>query len=84
MPLQGERQNYLWRPNDNSSTTRLRYDLEAEHWYKSLKEAEKKDKSVSLGEMLEIIGYFIDLVFSLEILITYVIIYVIKWLRSNK
>ena len=30
MPTQGERQNYLWRPNDNSSTTITRYEQEAE------------------------------------------------------
>ena len=35
MPTQGERQQFLWRPNDNSSTTRARYDLEAEHWVKA-------------------------------------------------
>jgi hypothetical protein len=36
MSTQGERQNYNWRPNDNSSPTRLRYDLEMNHWLKSL------------------------------------------------
>ena len=40
MSTQRERQNYAWRPNDNSSTTRLRYDLEMNHWLKSFKSAE--------------------------------------------
>jgi len=29
--------NFQWRPNDNSVTTNLRYDLEVNHWLKSLK-----------------------------------------------
>ena len=29
--------NFQWRPNDNSVTTNLRYDLEMNHWLKSLK-----------------------------------------------
>ncbi len=33
------KQKYLWRENDFSSKTNLRYDLEAEHWVKAFKGA---------------------------------------------
>ncbi len=80
---QGERQNYQWRPNDNSSTTRLRYDLEAEHWYKSFKSAERKHKPSSIGSDLGVIGIFFQLVFSLLILLMLGLIQLVKRLKSK-
>ncbi|GAA4801820.1 DNA translocase FtsK [Litoribaculum gwangyangense] len=65
MPTQGQRQNYLWRPNDNSATTRLRYDLEAEHWVRSVKSAEIKYKPSNLAADLAAIGLFVGLVCNL-------------------
>ena len=82
MPTQGERQDYLWRPNDNSVTTRTRYDLEAEHWYRSFKAAERKHKPSSIRSDLSVIGLFIQLTFSLLTLIIIALIDFIKWLRS--
>jgi hypothetical protein len=83
MPTQGERQNYQWRPNDNSSTTRLRYDLEAEHWLKSFKAAERKHKpSVPIGTDFGVIGMVLQLVFSLLMLVVLSLIQGVKWLRS--
>lgn len=82
MPTQREIQNYLWRPNDNSSTTRIRYDLEAEHWYKSFKSAERKHKPSSINKDLGVIGLFISLVFSLLTLVVLGLIQLVKWVRS--
>jgi len=82
MPTQGERQDYLWRPNDNSVTTRTRYDLEAEHWYRSFKAAERKHKPSSFRSDLSVIGLFIQLTFTLLTLIVVALIEFIKWLRS--
>ena len=80
---QGEREsNYIWRPNDNSSTTRLRYDLEAEHWYKSFKSAELKHKSSSFKSDLGVISILLNLVFSLLTLVVLMIIEFIKWARK--
>jgi len=44
MPTQSDRQNYQWRPNDNSVQTNLRYDLEAEHWTRAFKSAQMKQR----------------------------------------
>jgi hypothetical protein len=82
MPTQGERQNYKWRPNDNSSTTRLRYDLEAEHWYKSFKSAELKHKPTSISASFGVIGLFIQLTFTLLTLLVLGLIQLVKWVRS--
>ncbi|NNL15910.1 MAG: hypothetical protein HKO81_04630 [Flavobacteriaceae bacterium] len=81
---QGERErNYIWRPNDSSSTTRLRYDLEAEHWYRSFKNAERKYKPTSISQDLGVIGLFISLISSLIVLIILSLVQFIKWLRSQ-
>ncbi|MEM0519597.1 hypothetical protein [Aequorivita flava] len=77
---QGERQNYKWRPNDNSSTTRLRYDLEAEHWYKSFKNAELKHKPSSIGGELGVIVILLQLLFSLFVLVVLGLIKFLNWL----
>ncbi|WP_242094323.1 hypothetical protein [Aestuariivivens sediminicola] len=82
MPTQGERQDFLWRPNDNSSTTRLRYDLEAEHWYRSFKSAEMKHQSVSFNQSISVITLLMNLVLSFMILIVLLLIDVFKWVRS--
>lgn len=82
MATQEQRQNYVWRPNDNSTTTRTRYDLEGEHWYRSFKSAELKHKPSSIKSDLGVIGLFISLAFSLLTLVVLLIIDFIKWLRS--
>lgn len=84
MDTQGERQNFSWRPNDNSSTTITRYELEAEHWHKAFKSAQMKDKKVSIGETFGVIGLFISLVFSLLTLVVLSVITFIKWLKAQK
>ena len=82
MDTQEQRQNYNWRPNDESVTTRTRYDLEADHWYRSFKSAELRHKPSSIKSDLGVIGLFISLVFSLLTLIVVLLIDFIKWVRS--
>ncbi|WP_431107215.1 hypothetical protein [Winogradskyella poriferorum] len=83
MPTQGERQNYLWRPNDNSDTTRLRYDLEAEHWVRSVRSAEAKYEKTSFRDTLSALGLVLNLVLSLSALILILITDIVKYLRRN-
>ena len=79
---QGERQNYNWRPNDNSVTTRTRYDLEAEHWYRSFKAAERKHKPSSIKSDFGVIGLFVSLAFSLLTLVVLMLIDFFKWIKK--
>jgi hypothetical protein len=81
MPTQGERQNYQWRPNDNSSTTRLRYDLEAEHWLTSLKSASSRRSSGSGGSgSFAFLFTFFGLVFNLLNIIVLALTMLFKWM----
>ena len=82
MASQGERQEFLHRPNDESVTTRLRYDLEVDHFYRSFKSAEIKHKKASISETLGVIGLVISLVGSLIILVLLGLKELINWLRS--
>ncbi|MGV6831290.1 MAG: hypothetical protein ACWA5P_07000 [bacterium] len=83
MATQGQRQDFLWRPNDNSVTTRTRYDLEAEHWYRSFKAAERKHRPRNIKEDLGVIGLIFQLVFSLIALIVLSIVELVKWLNNR-
>lgn len=82
MPTQGERQQYLWRPNDESATTRARYDAEADHWYRSFKSAERKHAPVSIGETFGAIGLILGLILNLILLFLLSIISLIKYLKK--
>ncbi|WP_420378772.1 DNA translocase FtsK [Gilvibacter sp.] len=79
MPTAGERQNFLWRPNDNSSTTLARYDLEAEHWVRAFKNAHSKHRPRNYSADLAVVGLFINLFFSLLTVLVIVITDVLKF-----
>jgi len=79
MPTQGERQNYLWRPNDNSVTTRMRYDLEAEHWTRAFKSSSNKGAS-NFGADLAVIGLVISLAINLCVMVVLLLTELVKFL----
>lgn len=64
------RNNYQWRPNDNSSQTKIRYKLEAEHWLNAFHSA-TVTTSGGLTELFGIIG----IVASIFINLIYFIVY---------
>jgi hypothetical protein len=71
MPTQGERQDFLWRPNDNSSTTLARYDQEAEHWTRAFKNAASKNKPTDYSGIFGVVGLVLNLFCNLIWLIVY-------------
>ena len=79
MRTQGERQNFNWRPNDYSSTTRLRYDLEVDHWLTSIKSATTKT-STSLSETFGFLGLLLGLVINLGIIIVLSLTHLFGWI----
>lgn len=79
---QGERQGFKWRPNDYSSTTLTRYDLEAEHWTKAFKNASNKHTAGDLDTSLRSIMDVVNLILSILSFILISLIYLVKWLRS--
>lgn len=60
---------YKWRPNDNSSTTNLRYSLEAEKWVKAVSDAQYKMRPRSISKDLAFIGLLFELVVSVVLII---------------
>ena len=83
MPTQGERQNYLWRPNDNSSTTLARYDLEAEHWMRAFNNAATKHRPRNYSADFAVISLFISLTVSLLTLVILLFTEVIKFIYKR-
>ena len=77
-----DRQEYKWRPNDNSSSTRLKYDLEAEHIVQAYKSAYRKQQSVSIGQSVSVIGIVISLIASLVVLVVMGLVGFVRWVRS--
>jgi hypothetical protein len=70
MATQRERQEFLWRPNDNSSTTNLRYDLEASKWMSAIKSNEIKANSYRTpAQVFGFIGLIIGFIFGVLYLI---------------
>ncbi len=82
MATQEQRQNFNWRPNDESVTTRTRYDLEVDHWYRSFKSAELRHKPSSIKSDLGVIGLLVSLAFSLVTLVVALLIDFVRWVRS--
>ena len=80
--METQNDNYQWRPNDNSSSTRLKYDLEAEHMVRAYKSAYRNQQTVSIGESISIVGMVLTLVASLVILVVLGIVDFIKWIWS--
>jgi len=83
MKSQGDRQEYLWKPNDYSSTTRLRYDMEVDHYMRSLRNYEISNKKASNSADLGAIGAVFSLVFSLILLVITSIIELVKLIKTN-
>lgn len=75
MPMPG---NFNWRPNDNSSLTNLRYDLEARKWVNSFRKAQGNLHRGNFVRDLGGIGYFIGLPLCLLFLILLLPIQLIK------
>ena len=78
------RDNYQWRPNDNSSTTRLRYDLEAKHWTRAFKSASVKHHPANYGKDLIFIGVFLSIFINFISLLLLVVIEFIQWMRGKR
>lgn len=73
------RDNYQWRPNDNSPTTNLRYELEAQHWMKAFKSASITSGAGSGGSAFMVIGLVISMLASIVWFIILGFVEIINW-----
>lgn len=67
MPMSNN--GFKWRPNDNSSTTNLRYTLEAEKWVNAVSAAQRKAQPRSFNKDLAVIAMIIQFILSICLLI---------------
>lgn len=76
------RNNFLWRPNDNSPTTKTRYQLEANHWLEAFTASASKGASnvSNYSADLNAIGLFISVFFMFITLVLYGLIEVVKFI----
>jgi len=66
---------YIWRPNDNSAKTNIRYSIEADKWVKAFEGAKMDNKKTGLGEVTGFIGLIFQLITTL---LTGLILIIIK------
>ena len=71
--------NFLWRPNDNSVTTNLRYDLEMNHWLKSFKSS-TVSSTFKFSSSFVVIGLIFSLAINLIFFILICLSDFIVWL----
>jgi len=72
-----DRDKYLWKPNDNSIKTKIRYDLEAAHWLDSVKNA--TPNTTSFSDAWGFVGLVLSMAFNILLLIFFILIDLIKW-----
>lgn len=72
-----------FKPNDYSSTNRLRYDLEVEHYMRSIRSSEISNSTVSFGEATGTIGAILTLLISLIVLVITSVIELVKWIKTR-
>ena len=77
------RDNFQWRPNDNSSKTNLRYQLEAEKWTRAFNAASAK-RPVSSGNSFAVIGMVISLIYYLILFILICLADFVKWVLVKR
>lgn len=83
MPSQAEREaQFIWRPNDNSSTTLTRYSQEARHWVRAVNDAQKEANRKPFQESMTVISLMLSLVFNLIWLVVLVLVKFFKWISK--
>ena len=76
------RDNFQWRPNDNSVTTNLRYSLEAQKWTDAFQSASAKS-TASFSKDLQVIGLILSLITNLIFFILICITDSVKWILEK-
>lgn len=80
--MSNKRDNFQWRPNDNSSVTRIRYDLEVNQWLKSIGKSSVNSKS-NMGHDFAFIGLIFSTMFFLILFIITCLSDFISWIISG-
>ena len=76
------KEKFIWRENDNSSSTLLKYQLEAEHWTRAFKGASPQ-RTTSLTDALGLVGMLFSLVFNIIFLMIVCCVDLVKFCRKR-
>lgn len=80
-----DRNQFLWRPNDNSVTTKMRYGLEAKHWTEAFRSASAKPRiGQSTGDMFMVFGILFSIFFWITGMIAQLLIGIIAFIFYRK
>ena len=79
MPMPND--NFNWRPNDRSSLTTHRYDIEAEKWVDSVHKAESNRVNFSAGRVTSDLGAVGTLISLPLILLLMIVLGVFRFIR---
>jgi len=77
------RDNFQWRPNDNSVTTNLRYSLEAQKWTDAFQSASAKS-TASFSKDLQAIGLILSFGVNIIFFILICITDSVKWFLEKR
>lgn len=72
------KENLPFRPVDNSSSTRLQYQLEAEHWRRAYRSNSISERGTSTREISGLIGSLVSLIVFATVVICTGIYWVLK------
>lgn len=75
--------NYIWRPNDNSASTRLKYDLEAEHQVRAYSQAMRKYHNKNGEKTMYLIGWVLVVITQLIVLLFVGLYKLIAWMYNR-
>ncbi|MEL4456939.1 hypothetical protein [Lutimonas vermicola] len=74
-------QDYKFRPNDNSVSNQIKFDLEAEHWTRAFRGAQLNSNTSSFGDSVSVIGTVLKMVIGIIVLLVILFVELYKWVR---
>ena len=74
---------FVWRENDESSSTLTKYDLEADHWVRAFKSAERKHTTAPISETFGTIGLVLSLILNLVLLLVLTIKSILNYFKND-
>jgi len=72
-----------FRPRDNSVSTKLKYEIEAQHWADAFKSNQASSRPTNFAADLGVIGVFVGLLFNLLLIIVLSLTNLFKWLSGH-
>lgn len=76
--MENNRDKFLWRENDTSSKTSLRYSMEISHWLSAIKSS--TPNTTSFAEAYGFIGLLLSFTFNILFFVILILIEAVQWI----